>query len=40
MMKRWKKILEESEREEAKGIPPEIQNLLNVQSKRHSKRHL
>ena len=32
----WKKILEESEREETKDIPPEIQNLLNVQSKRHS----
>ena len=32
----WKKILEESEREETKDIPPGIQNLLNVQSKRHS----
>ena len=32
----WKKILEESEREETKDIPLEIQNLLNVQLKRHS----
>ena len=32
----WKKILEESEREETKNIPPEIQKLLNVQFKRHS----
>ena len=32
----WKKILEESETEETKDIPPEIQNLLNVHSKKHS----
>ena len=28
--------VEESQREETKDIPPEIQNLLNIQSKRHS----
>ena len=36
MSKRPLSPVEESEREETKDIPPEIHNLLNVQSKRHS----
>ena len=35
MSKRPLSPVEESEREETKDIPPEIQNLLNVQYKRH-----